>query len=153
LLKKSFVLALDLEGTLIENALSVVPRPGLFDFLEYCKAVFPRIVMMTAVDETTFEEVRAELLQKGFVPDWFGKIEYVRWADMEASEFGRFKDLRCIPFCDEKNAVILDDMEGYIREEQKDRWIYIRPFNVDPNDDEFDSIKKYIDWTYGFENE
>ena len=38
------VLALDLEGTLVSNAMSQIARPGLRDFLEFCGEAFPRIV-------------------------------------------------------------------------------------------------------------
>ena len=45
------VLALDLEGTLISNAMSCIPRPGLFAFLEGCREMFARVVLFTAVLE------------------------------------------------------------------------------------------------------
>jgi len=38
-------LALDLEGTLILNAASPFPRPGLNDFLEFCHLRFSSIVV------------------------------------------------------------------------------------------------------------
>ena len=41
------VLALELEGTLISNAVSQIAWPGLFDFLEDCRKLFPRIVIRT----------------------------------------------------------------------------------------------------------
>jgi len=44
---KSYVLALDLEGTLISNAMSQIPWPGLAGFLNRCAELFPRIVMFT----------------------------------------------------------------------------------------------------------
>ncbi|MGD9830135.1 MAG: hypothetical protein AB7E70_06365 [Hyphomicrobiaceae bacterium] len=45
------VLALDLEGTLISNAMSCIPRPGLFAFLEGCREMFARVVLFAAVLE------------------------------------------------------------------------------------------------------
>jgi hypothetical protein len=39
--KRIKVLALDLEGTLISNAMSQIPRPGLYDFLEKVNNLFP----------------------------------------------------------------------------------------------------------------
>ena len=36
------VLAMDLEGTLVSNAVSQLPRPGLYDFLEWAAATFER---------------------------------------------------------------------------------------------------------------
>jgi hypothetical protein len=57
--------ALDLEGTLISNAVSQFPRPGLFIFLEYCHQNFvgvasrfeTRLVIFTAVNEVRFRYV------------------------------------------------------------------------------------------------
>ncbi len=43
------VLALDLEGTLISNAMSQIARPGLRNFLEFCGRTFSRIVIYTAL--------------------------------------------------------------------------------------------------------
>jgi hypothetical protein len=40
---KGIVIALDLEGTLISNAVSQFPRPGLYSFLEYCSKNFCRV--------------------------------------------------------------------------------------------------------------
>ena len=42
-------IALDLEGTLISNAMSQIPRPGLFSFLEECRRLVERVVMFTTV--------------------------------------------------------------------------------------------------------
>jgi hypothetical protein len=60
--QKQLTIALDLEGTLISNAVSQFPRPGLFTFLEYCHQNFvgvashfeTRLVIFTAIDEVRF---------------------------------------------------------------------------------------------------
>ena len=44
------ILALDLEGTLISNAVSQIPRSGLYEFLEYAQGQFDELVMFTTVD-------------------------------------------------------------------------------------------------------
>jgi hypothetical protein len=149
MIRKPKVLALDLEGTLIEHSRSNAPRPGLYNFLEYCRSKFPRIVMMTAVDRRTFEESREYLLLEGFVPNWFSTIEYIEYHNKPESNYGHFKDLRCIPFCDEDDAILIEDMEWFIRESQKDRWIPIKPYWGQKDDDEFEKIKKYLDWLLG----
>jgi len=51
------VLARDLEGTLISNAVSQIARPGLFEFLEDCRKLFPRVVMFTSVNEDRFRSI------------------------------------------------------------------------------------------------
>jgi hypothetical protein len=52
----NLTIALDLEGTLISNAVSQFPRPGLFTFLEYCHENF-RLVIFTAVNEVRFRSI------------------------------------------------------------------------------------------------
>jgi trehalose-6-phosphatase len=45
------ILALDLEGTLISNAISQIPRPGLVRFLNDMQSQFDRLVMFTTVSD------------------------------------------------------------------------------------------------------
>ena len=88
LITPSNVLALDLEGTLISNAMSQIPRPGLHAFLSRCRELFTRIVMFTTVDEASFRKIEQSLVEEGFAPDWFATLKYVQW-------HGETKDLRC----------------------------------------------------------
>jgi hypothetical protein len=115
---KSIVIALDLEGTLISNAVSQFPRPGLYSFLEYCHKNFYRIVIYTAVSEFHFRNIAKTLVDLGEVPDWFANLEYIRWN-------GKYKDLSLVPGTNTSSIVLIDDREEYIKPEQKDRWIYI----------------------------
>ena len=147
-LKTPKVLALDLEGTLVTTAVSMLPRPGLYEFLEYCKGRFERIVMMTSVPRDWFEKVRDVLLKNEEAPPWFIRVKYINYADREESNFGEFKDLRCIPNCNEHEAILIDDMEWFIRESQKDRWIEIKPFNGEEDDREFERIIEYFEWVF-----
>jgi hypothetical protein len=59
--QKQLTIALDLEGTLISNAVSQFPRPGLFTFLEYCHQNFDRVVIFTAVNEVRFRSISRTL--------------------------------------------------------------------------------------------
>ena len=102
--------------------------------------------MMTAVDRQTFEESRAYLFENGFVPQWFADIEYVQYHYLPESNYGDFKDLRCISDGDPENTLIIDDLEWYIRENQKDRWIYIKSYDGSNEDRELDEIMRYLDW-------
>src|SRR5690606_39462147 len=65
------VIALDLEGTLISNAMSQLPCPGLYGFLEGCRSICNRVVMFTTVNEVTFREIAALLVAEGTAPSWF----------------------------------------------------------------------------------
>ena len=115
------VLALDLEGTLISNAMSQIPRPGLFEFLSRCRALFPRVVMFTTVREAKFREVAQLLVDEKFAPAWFAQIEYVNWE-------GETKDLGFIPNASAEDAVLVDDFERYVHPGQESRWLQIEYF-------------------------
>lgn len=62
--RKPKVLCLDLEGTLISNAVSQLPRPFLKDFLDGCEVLFERIAMYTSVPESTFRTIAALLVSE-----------------------------------------------------------------------------------------
>ena len=64
---KPTILALDLEGTLISNAVSQIPRPGLHRFLEDVRSQFEELVLFTTVPRHLQEEL----------PDsWLGKAVF-----------------------------------------------------------------------------
>nr|WP_313955409.1 NIF family HAD-type phosphatase [Stenotrophomonas rhizophila] len=62
-LMRPTVLALDLEGTLISNAISQIPRPGLRRFLEEVRSEFERLVLFTTVPKDRVRAI-ATLLEK-----------------------------------------------------------------------------------------
>lgn len=116
------IIALDLEGTLISNAVSQVPRPGLHRFLDRCKAITDRVVMYTTVREDLFRDIANLLADEGVAPDWFRTIEYVRWE-------GKTKDLSLIPANTEiANSVLVDDYKPYVHPGQEEQWIPIKQF-------------------------
>ena len=53
----SKVLALDLERTLVSDARTVDPRPGLLAFLTFCHEHFQRVVLFTSVETADSREV------------------------------------------------------------------------------------------------
>ncbi|OZI46938.1 NIF family HAD-type phosphatase [Bordetella genomosp. 5] len=115
------ILALDLEGTLISNAASQIPRPGLNEFLIQCYEIFPRIVMYTTVSESRFRPIAELLVDEGLAPDWFAQIEYVRWK-------GTTKDLAWIPGSTVQQCLLVDDFEGYVHPGQHSQWVRIGCF-------------------------
>ena len=119
---RPIVLALDLEGTLISNAMSQIPRPGLFEFLTRCVELFPRVVMFTTVKEDRFRAIATLLVAEGFAPEWFRDIEYVSW-------HGETKDLNFIPGLDPNDAVLVDDFEKYVHPGQESQWLKIDYFD------------------------
>lgn len=115
------VLALDLEGTLISNAMSQIPRRGLFQFLEQCKQLFPRVVMFTTVKEDLFRKIARLLVDEQFAPPWFAQVEYVHWE-------GQTKNLGFIPGVRLEEALLVDDFEIYVHPGQEPQWVQITQF-------------------------
>ncbi|MBK6651140.1 MAG: hypothetical protein IPG42_16530 [Betaproteobacteria bacterium] len=116
------VLALDLEGTLISNAMSQIPRPGLFEFLSRCHALFPRVVMFTAVAEEKFRTIARLLVEERMVPEWYSTIEYIRWQ-------GKTKDLNFIPGVHPRDALLVDDFEEFVHPGQESQWLQVEYFD------------------------
>jgi hypothetical protein len=113
------VLALDLERTLIDDALSGRPRPGLFEFLAFCQERFERVALFTTVEEPDAREVLEGLAHDGHVPPGFlTLLEYVSWT-------GEFKDLGFVPGVGPGEVLLVDDDAGWVRPDQQDRWVSI----------------------------
>jgi len=116
------VLALDLEGTLISNAISQIPRPGLFEFLCGCNELFPRMVAFTTVAENRFRNIAHILVKERLAPQWFADIEYINWE-------GKTKDLNYISNIQSHNALLVDDCEQYVHPGQERQWLKIEQFD------------------------
>lgn len=119
--RRPTVLALDLEGTLISNAMSQIPRPGLAAFLTRCEALFERIVVFTTVRESRFREIAQLLVKEDFAPAWFASVEYVNWS-------GGTKDLAFIPGIQAHQALLVDDYEIYVHPGQEGQWVRVDQF-------------------------
>lgn len=127
-------LALDLEGTLISNAVSQSPRPGVYHFLDQVSSYFPRIVIFTSVREEIFRSIARGLVSTGDVPDWFAGLEYVKWE-------GPTKDLRFIEHSSIDEVLLVDDYEGYVLEDQRQHWIAIKRWGSPYSDDDQELIR------------
>ncbi|WDP89305.1 MAG: hypothetical protein HUN04_06010 [Desulfobacter sp.] len=126
-----FTIALDLEGTLITDEKSRIPRPGLYDFLEACRDL-GRVVQYTMVDEETVREIARELVDSGHAPEWYADIEWVDWFSVDTDH----KDLNLIPGASVKNAVLVDDHMGFVAPGQEHRWIKVDFFDPSISDRE-----------------
>jgi hypothetical protein len=116
---REFVIALDLERTLIDHALSAQPRPGLLAFLTFCQERFRRIVLFTTVEEADAREVLEDLDHRGHVPSGLLEtIEYVAWT-------GEYKDLIFIPGAVPDEVLLVDDDIAWVPPNQRDRWVQI----------------------------
>lgn len=132
---KPTVLALDLEGTLISNAMSQIPRLGLFAFLQRCREMFPRVVAFTTVKEDRFRDIARLLVDEGFAPGWFADVEYVHWK-------GHTKDLSFIEGAAPDQVLLVDDYEIYVHRGQESQWVKIDYFDApyDERDAAFDRV-------------
>jgi hypothetical protein len=123
------IIALDLEGTLISNAMSQIPRPGLFEFLIGCKSITERVVIYTTIKEKHFRDIADILVSEGTAPIWFSTIEYVIWE-------GRTKDLSFIPNNELCTSVLVDDFKKYVHKGQESQWVEITQFKHPYPDDD-----------------
>jgi hypothetical protein len=138
------VLALDLEGTLISNAVSQIARPGLHEFLEFCRQAVSRLVLYTSVPEATVRAVAANRVAEGAAPAWFNHVECVRW-------HGGQKDLAVIPGVGLERVILVDDYEGYVVPEQRGRWLPIRSYAAPyaEDDSELQRVKRVLEDEWG----
>lgn len=127
----TLTIALDLEGTLISNAVSQFPRPGLYNFLDGCKKI-GRVVIFTTVDDETFRKIANILVKDNYAPAWFKDVLWVDWFKYGSD----FKDLSFIPDSSVENAVLVDDHEPVVNPEQKHRWIEIPFFDPENSSDD-----------------
>ena len=139
------VLALDLEGTLISNAVSVFVRPGLFGFLEECARMAPRVVVMTAVRTERARWVVEQLAREGEVPGWFGEVEIVSW-EGERKDLGWISGVEGAP-----EAILVDDNRDYVAPGQEGSWVEVRSWDApyDAADRELDrvlSVLRSVAW-------
>ena len=117
------VLALDMERTLIVSERHPQPRPGLKEFLQFCRNKFPRVVIYTGVDNDRAREILEMLARQGDIPRKFpDQVDYIEWP-------GDVKDLRHIPNARPEEVLILDDYRDYILPEQRGQWIPVNPYN------------------------
>ncbi len=134
------VIALDLEGTLISNAVSQFARPGLSAFLEFCFHRFAQIYLYTAVSDARCHEIIYNLVTRDLAPDWLSDVSFVDWDR-------KVKDLRNIPNVTPEQCLIVDDNRDYILAEQLSQWIVIENFEppYPASDQELDRVRAVIE--------
>jgi len=136
---KPTILAMDLEGTLISNAVSQIPRPGLFSFLQYVHSRFSRLVIFTSVPEPLARRICNLLVSEKVAPVWFAHVPYVVWE-------GPTKDLRFV-VPEVGQALLFDDHSPYVHPGQEKLWVEIPLFGTPYADGDtgFDLAKLRID--------
>ncbi|MGO4718597.1 NIF family HAD-type phosphatase [Stenotrophomonas sp. 2MCAF14_2] len=109
------ILALDLEGTLISNAVSQIPRPGLLGFLDHARSTFGEVVLFTTVPQPSALKIVSLLAAEGHAPPWFADVRYVEWT-------GSTKDLRFVS-PRHGQTLLLDDYARYVHPGQLEFWV------------------------------
>lgn len=121
------ILALDLEGTLISNAVSQIPRPGLLGFLDYARSSFCEVVLFTTVPQPSAMKIASLLAAEGYAPLWFADVRYVEWT-------GSTKDLRFVS-PRHGQTLLLDDYGHYVHPGQLEFWakapLFTSPYPAD----------------------
>ena len=116
------IIALDLEGTLISNAISQIPRPGTKEFFAFCFDNFDRICIFSAVSAVRIRAILTQLVCDGILSqECCDAIEIIDWQ-------GPHKDLSAIPGSDWREILIVDDLATYILPQQQTQWIQVSEF-------------------------
>lgn len=130
-------LALDLEGTLISNALPMdcTPRPGLWPFLSWARRHF-RVVLYTNVFQRRARASLRRIVRGGFAPTWLTRVEIFNPDLLDGEPMA--KDLRHVG--ELGSALIVDDSPGSIREDQRCYWLQIKSFWGEGEDKDLERI-------------
>jgi hypothetical protein len=132
------ILALDLERTLVDDALSARPRPGLLGFLTFCHERFERVALFTTVEEADAREVVGDLARRGHLPPGLlERLEYVDWS-------GEYKDLGFVPDAVTEAVLLVDDDGGWVRPDQRSRWVAIAGWDGGP-DHELERVRTVLE--------
>lgn len=131
------VLALDLEHTLIHDALiDPHPRPHLKGFLESVFERFAQVVLFTELKTPEARTVLNQLCEAGDIPQCAAQMPIVNWpvggAYYEEEGFGTYKDLRYVqamyPETALQEIMLVDDDPEQINPDQFDQWVQILPW-------------------------
>lgn len=115
------LLCLDLEGTLISNAVSQIPRPGLYRFLERVSKVCD-LMVYTSVSSDRVDIIRSLLVEERVAPRWFTDLSVIH-----PKGTIKFKAT-----CGRTDALLLDDQPGVVAPGEESWWIpileYVPPY-------------------------
>jgi hypothetical protein len=145
-----YVLALDLEGTLICTFRRPDPRPGLRDFLEWSGNRFRRVVVFTGVHPVDFRFLARQLAAEGLVPAWFAGVEHFGARQVSPGPPERAVWKKDLSWLGEevRRVFLVEDQERYVVDGQRSQWIRITDWcagGEDPRDRALESVRKEIE--------
>lgn len=126
------LLCLDLEGTLISNAISQIPRPGLYAFLDEVSRFFD-LMIYTSVSKERVTAIQHILVEEEAVPQWFKELHVVR-------PTGNVKPKAA---CGRSDALLLDDQPGVIAPGEQSWWLPVPEF-LPPYPDDDDALSDVL---------
>ena len=140
-MENMITLALDIEGTLISHASTMIPRPGLRAFLEFCGGKFNRIVFLSFVDEERGRVILNHMADEGHMPEWVRTAEYFHARGGKPGA----KDLRQLGV-EPDQALLVDDQPQVLPREQLHRLVQVPEFKVPfpANDQALDEAQNRI---------
>lgn len=116
------LLCLDLEGTLISNAVSQIPRPGLYQFLKGAAEICD-LMIYSSVTAERVNQIQDLLVAEKNAPAWFRNLPIIRPEQTIKSKSA----------CGRIDAYLLDDQPGVIAPGENDWWIpipeYLPPYS------------------------
>jgi hypothetical protein len=124
------LLCLDLEGTLISNAVSQIPRPGLYRFLEHA-SVLCDLMLYTSVSRERVDSIRRLLIEEQVAPKWFVELPVIHPTDTV-----KYKN-RCGRSC----ALLLDDQVAVLAAGEEDWWVPILEFSPPYSEQDCELLK------------
>ncbi len=129
------VLALRFEGVLVSDCVTAHARPGLRSFLECCRPLYSRIVVLAEVSENRFREQAEHLVEEGRAPPWFAAVEY---AACPRETNGR----RCTALADKGTTFLVVEVGDGMHDSQAEQWIAIEGYKAsfDSQDRELDRV-------------
>jgi len=121
---------MDLEGTLISNAVSQIPRPGLYAFLESVAEVCD-LMLYTSVSPVRVNAIRNLLVNEGVAPAWF----------LDLSVCHPSGTIKHKARCSRCNALLLDDQAAVIAPGEESWWVPVTEFLPPYSDDDCELAK------------
>ncbi|QFS88946.1 MULTISPECIES: NIF family HAD-type phosphatase [unclassified Marinobacter] len=128
--KQKTLLCLDLEGTLISNAISQIPRPGLYPFLEAVSEACD-LMLYTSVSSERVNVIRNLLVEEGVAPVWFPDLAVLH-------PTGTIKDKAR---CGRSDALLLDDQAAVIAPGEEYWWVPIAEYLPPYSDYDYELVK------------
>lgn len=128
-MKQRILICLDIEGTLVSNAVSLFPRPHLCHFLLEVNKL-ANLVLYTSVSSARTKKIQNLLVDEGVVPDWFAKLDalsppYTTKPRVLAASYAPGAS----------RFFLVDDQRACVEENEADWWVavheYLPPYDVD----------------------